>query len=249
MVTFRLQSGQVTTIATGGVGAGLLGSGVVVSGNIASGQLGSIHHASGQLTGFELGSGSIVSGRIASGQIGKNHLASGAVNSGHNASGNVITYARLHLEDGKLAGQAISGVVAVCLGSGGQYVLPAERQSGLRLPAIGVSTTNALSGQAVSVCLLGFVPAASGTIASGGGPLFVGSGGLLVNLSGFMGGTSSGPGVGSFSGSYVQQVGLATSGGIYVLPELSVGQAKTSGAYLNPLSGGYPASGALGSPF
>ena len=126
---------------------------------------------------------------LLSGQIGT--LLSGSL-----ASGNTVTYSRNVIDDTKLAGNAISGVTAVCLGSGGQYVLPAERQSGLRLPAIGVSITNAVSGAAVTFVTQGFVPAASsGTIASGaGGGLWVGSGGRIVNLSGFMGGTSSGPG-------------------------------------------------------
>src|SRR5437773_1957062 len=69
---------------------------------------------------------------LLSGQIGT--LLSGSL-----ASGNTVTYSRNVIDDTKLAGNAISGVTAVCLGSGGQYVLPAERQSGLRLPAFAVS--------------------------------------------------------------------------------------------------------------
>lgn len=269
IVSGNVASGQIGSfhIASGQLTGFELGSGAIVSGRIASGQIGSFHIASGQLTGFELGSGAIVSGRIASGQIGGFHLAdsavasgdiasgsvgqfvlgSGAVSSGHINSGNVITYSRNIIDDTMLAGQAISGRIAVTLGSGGQYVVPAERQSGFRLPAIGVSITNAASGDPVTIVLLGMVHApSSGTIASGvRGGLYVGSGGLLVNLSGFMGGASSGPGMGMFSGSFVQYVGQATSGGIFVNPSagaiylitlsgLGIGTAR---------SGQYPVSG------
>ena len=175
---------------------------------------------------------------LLSGQIGT--LLSGSI-----ASGNVVTYARNVFDDTKLAGQAISGAIAVALGSGGQKVVPAERQSGLRMPAIGVSVTNAAAGAAVTFVTQGFVPVAfSGGIASGaGGALWVGSGGLIVNLSGFMGGASSGPGVGSFSGSLIQQIGYASSGGIYVQPNETVLLATLSGSYLKCQSGNYPVSG------
>ncbi len=144
-----------------------------------------------------------------------------------------------------LAGQAISGRIAVTLGSGGQYVVPAERQSGFRMPAIGVSITDAVSGASVQYAVLGYVPCpSSGTFASGDrGSLFVGSGGLLVNLSGFMAGASSGPGVGTFSGSLIQRIGMAVSGGVYVNPDVTIRLATVSGTYLRNLSGQYPVSG------
>lgn len=247
--TRQVASGSVGVFdfGSGAVTAGNIGSGSVVSGNIASGQVGTMHIASGgvqsgniasgQIGSFAIASGGVLSGNIASGSIGQFHHSSGCVVSGHINSGNVITYARNILEDTKLAGQAISGVLAVTLGSGGQYVVPAERQSGLRMPALGVSVTNAVSGAAVTFVLEGFVPAASsGTIASGaGGGLFVGSGGLIVNLSGFMGGGSSGPGVGSFSGSIIQGVGFAVSGGIYVLIDTAPRLALQSGTYLRSI--------------
>jgi hypothetical protein len=180
------------------------------------------------------GSGSVVSGTLASGQISTNHLASGAI----------VNYARNIAMD-FLAGQAISGVIAVTIGSGGQYVVPAERLSGLRLPAVGVNSTDAVSGAVITIVMQGFVPApASGTMASGaGGLIWVGSGGLLVNSSGFMPGASSGPGVGALSGTMIQRIGLVMSGGVFVYPDWTITQARVSGVGLNPLSGTTPASG------
>src|SRR5205823_6387199 len=127
-------------IASGQVGHGHFGSGAVLSGDIASGQIGTMH----------LASGAVQSGNILSGNVHQFALGSGCVQSGHNASGDVVTYARNVFDDTKKAGQAISGVIAVTLGSGGQNVLPAERQSGLRMPAIGVSITNAANGAAIT---------------------------------------------------------------------------------------------------
>lgn len=239
----------------GNVVAGELGSGAVLSGNIASGAVGRFHMASGQLAGFELGSGSIVSGRIASGQVGNFHVASGqiqglagvgvpnvasgtlnafnlgsgAVVSGTLASGSVGRY---HLEGGAViepfqCGQDVSGVIAVALDSGGCTVVPAERQSGLRLPAFGVVAGMHLSGAVALVVTRGVVAVPnSGTVASGfpGRPLYVGSGGLLINQSGFMAGASSGHGAAptaagsGHSGALVQAVAIALSGTIYVNP-------------------------------
>lgn len=236
--------------ASGNIQSGMLGADAVVfSGNIGSGQIITWHVASGTFTGFELGSGAIVSGRIASGQVGNFHIASGqvqglagagvpnlasgtvnrhnlgsgAVNSGHVASGQLD---RNHFASGSVIDYvaceaAISGIIAVVWGSGGCFVVPAERASGLRLPAIGVVAGNFVSGDIVPVVRAGLAHiAASGAIASGArGLLYVGSGGLIVNQSGFMGGASSGQGaqpIAENSGSLVQRIGMAVSGGIDV---------------------------------
>lgn len=194
---------------------------VAVSGNAASGAF-----ATGSIVSGSVGSGA-VTGRGTAGTF--TVIASGTIGSLDVASGAVVTYARGVLDDLRLAGQAISGVIAVALGSGGQYVVPAERASGLRLPAVGVNVTNAASGSAVTFATQGFVPTPnSGTVASGrDGFLYVGSGGLILNQSGYMGGSSSGPGPGGLSGTLVQRIGWATSGGIYVLVDTHI----TSGLY------------------
>jgi hypothetical protein len=121
--------------------------------------------------------------------------------------------------------QAMSGVLAVTWGSGGCFVVPAERNSGFRLPAIGVVAGNFVSGDLVPVVRRGVVSTAnSGTIASGfpGRYLYVGSGGRIINQSGFMGGASSGHGAeptpagSGYSGALVQRIGVSVSGGIDV---------------------------------
>lgn len=188
---------------SGDVIAGAIGSGAVIAGGMGS----------GAVMAGTVGSGAIVSGALASGQIGRYALASGTV------------------VDLIASEQAISGIVAVAWGSGGCFVVPAERQSGFRLPAIGVVAGNFVSGDIVPVVRRGIVTgAASGLLASGCSKyLYVGSGGLLVNLSGFMGGTSSGVGpnptvTGGVSGQLVQRIGVAVSGGI----DVNVGEV-TSG--------------------
>lgn len=251
VVSGTVASGAVTghagggffVIASGTVATSDIGSGAIRSGHVASGQVGNFHVASGQvqglagagvpnvasgsLNGFELGSGAIVSGRISSGQIGTGHLADGAVTSGDVASGQL---GRFHFASGTVVDliaceQAISGVIAVAWGSGGCFVVPAERRSGLRTPAIGVVAGNFASGDIVPVVRRGWVrTAASGAIASGqfGRHLYLGSGGLIVNQSGYMAGASSGTGpnpvlnTGEISGSLVQRVGVSISGGIDV---------------------------------
>ena len=212
---------------SGIVQVGSLGSGAVQSGNIGYGAIGQFHIASGQLLGFELASGSIVSGRIASGQIGFGHLANASIQSGTIASG---VLDRLHHNSGCVIDyfpceQAISGIIAVAWGSGGCAVVPAERRSGLRMPAIGIVAGNFLSGAIVPVVRDGYIGVTfSGGIASGqfGRYLYVGSGGLLVNMSGYMGGLSSGNGpnpvlnTGETSGCMVQPVAISVSGGLDV---------------------------------
>lgn len=253
----HVQSGTIggTDLAPGAIVVGTIGSGAVTSGAIASGQIGSFHLAdgsvltldvaSGQIGASDLGSNAVVSGTIASGQIGPAHLSSGAVQSGHTASGSIVSFAGATYDASKLAGAPISGVIAVALGSGGQYVVPAQPSSGLRMPAVGVSVTNAVSGAALVFIREGFVQAvSSGTMASGaGGGLWVGSGGLLINLSGFMGGAASGPGAGAVSGSLLQWMGQAVSGGVQVSVCPAVTLATVSGTYLRCMSGAFPVSG------
>ena len=117
-----------------------------------------------------------------------------------------------------------SGFKAVCIASGGR-VVRAQRASGLRLPAIGVTSGLVNSGATGRVFYLGGV-GRTGTLAQNSGlnngisgfqglPLYVGSGGNIVNLSGMLG-TSSGAAF--LSGDMQQQIGIAISGGIFVMP-------------------------------
>ncbi len=231
------------------------------SGYIASGNVSWPHHASGAVRSGHLSDGSTSSGNLSSGSVGSPHIAAAAVKSGHLSSGSVDEYALMSgvqsfgIKRVYVTEEAMSGVLAVALGrsGGGFSIVRAERQSGLRMPAIGVVYSGALSGQSCEVCILGTVYVThSGGIASGfhGNPLYVGSGGLIVNLSGFCAGASSGPGVGTFSGSYIQMLGQSVSGGIYVQVDTTIRLAIQSGAYLSALwvSGAparmsYPVSG------
>lgn len=128
--------------------------------------------------------------------------------------------------------QAVSGLIAVAWGSGGCFVVPAERASGLRSKVVGVVLGTHASGAEVTVIQNGFVrPSFSGGIASGfpGRLLYLGSGGLVINQSGFMDGASSGHGAAptvhtsGHSGVMVVPVGVAISGGLYV----QIGEARS----------------------
>lgn len=174
---------------------------IAASGDIGSGSV------TGQATGTYF--------TVASGSIARNDLNSGCV----------VDYIACE--------EAISGVRAVAWGSGGCFLVNAQRTSGLRSPAIGVAVGNYVSGDVVTVVRRGLVRhASSGTIASGffGRYLYCGSGGLIINQSGFMGGTSSGEGAAptaagsGYSGALVQRVGVSVSGGIDVnVEELTSG--------------------------
>ena len=199
----------------------IAGSGDVGSGAI-TGQAGGGYFtiASGTIGTFDIASGAIVSGRVASGSLGRYHFSSGTV---------IDLYA---------CEMALSGVRAVAWGSGGCYVVAAERTSGLRLPAIGVVAGNFVSGDVVPVVRRGIVgTASSGAIASGfpGRFLYVGSGGLIINQSGYMGGTSSGEGAAptpagsGYSGALVQRIGVAVSGGIDVFVDSQLTSGLLSG--------------------
>ncbi len=173
-------------------------------------------------------SGSAVSGSLGDGFVFSGHIASGQIGSPHFAYGSFVP----RIVYWFTAGETISGVKVVAFGSGaGDVAVRAERQSGLRLPAFGVSISGNVSGSPFQAVLLGAVTtAASGMLASGfhGRILYLGSGGLLVNQSGFMGGASSGDPF--LSGSAVQSVGFAISGGIFVqVGELRSGLLTVAG--------------------
>jgi hypothetical protein len=128
-----------------------------------------------------------------------------------------------------------SGIKAVCIASGSRIVR-AQRASGLRLPAIGVTNGNVSSGSVGLVYYLGGVGRTT-TLAQNSGlnngisgfqglPLYVGSGGNIINLSGMLG-TSSGAAF--LSGDMQQQIGIAISGGIFVMPSPRVNRSGFQG--------------------
>ena len=116
----------------------------------------------------------------------------------------------------------ISGVKAVASASGGATIVLANAASGLRLPAIGVVTSNFVSGATAQVFFVGAMTVPSALDATWSGmankPLWVGSGGMVTILSGLL------------SGMGYQKVGVAFSGGIMIMPSPTV------------LSGGYTTS-------
>ncbi len=198
---------------SGWIGFGQLASGSVANANIASGAVvgqagGGFSIASGTIGTSDLGNNVVTSANLGSGQVSTVKLASGTP-----AWGIVNLYTTAEL---------ISGLKAVAIASGtGGTIVRAERQSGFRLPAIGVTRSGAASGTACEVVVYGTVlENVSGMIPSGfaGQTLFVGSGGLIVSKSGFMDGASSG--APTLSGSAVQMIGIAISGGLIVAPEL-----------------------------
>jgi hypothetical protein len=117
-----------------------------------------------------------------------------------------------------------SGIKAVCIASGSR-VVRAERASGMRLPAIGVTSGTVNSGSTGRVYYYGYVGrvgsfAANSGLYNGisgfqGQPLYVGSGGNIVNQSGMRGASSGAPFI---SGNMQQQIGIAMSGGLFVMP-------------------------------
>lgn len=203
--TRQIGSGTVgvTDFGSGAVVAGTVGSGAIQSGNVASGQLGNFHVASGQVQGLA--------------GTGVPNLASGTASRHNLNSGCVIDFIACE--------QSISGVIAVAWGSGKCFVVPADRSSGLRLPAIGVVGGNFVSGDIVPVVRRGMVrTSSSGAIVSGQAGLYfyLGSGGLIIDLSGYHEGLSSGHGAAptaagsGYSGALVQRLGTPISGGIDV---------------------------------
>lgn len=171
----------------------------------------------------DVGSGAIMGNGFGGSTI--RSIVSGSIDTLDFASGASIPYGRMVMTTAEL----ISGLKAVTIASGdGSTIVRAERQSGLRLPAIGVTSVGGVSGARVVVVWHGPIShASSGMIASGfhGENLFVGSGGLIINQSGFHGGASSGAPF--LSGSLCQRLGYAISGGIFV----QVDRTPTSGLY------------------
>lgn len=245
----HIASGQIgpTHLSSGAVLSGHVGSGTVMGAagpvrNIASGTIAHNDFGSGAIQSGDIASGQIGAGHIASGRITANKLASGSVTSGNISSGNVITYARSDYEDTMLSEEAISGVCAVAMSSGGTFLVRAQPGSGLRMPAIGVNVANVVSGALCPFIRMGkLLVSASGAIAGSGftgiqRTAYVGSGGLIVSQSGYVTGASSGggPGVAGTSGWIVQRVGNFISGGIVVQIDFNM----TSG--LVGLPGGAP---------
>lgn len=234
--TFSLASGAVTatqmgsgsvasgSIASGSVSRFAMASGAVNSGQVSSGSVigqaggGAFNIGSGTITTNDLGSGSIVSGLIASGQVGTGHLSSGT-----QFNGPSFFYANCV--------ENISGSVLAVAFTSGSFICVAQAGSGLRLPAVGVSNANVLSGNPVQVFYDGVLQTnfASGWSGQspgllGGNILFCGSGGLLITLSGANGGMKS--------GYAFQRIGIPFSGGLLIQPDTVL----TSGPSATPFA-------------
>jgi hypothetical protein len=168
---------------------------------------------------------SVNSGKISSGTIGLTTA------SGQNAAFpyNLAETAQINTNqpmfDYFVFQEQCSGIKAVCIASGSR-VVRAQRASGMRLPAIGVTSGTVNSGATGIVYYYGYV-GRTGTFAQNSGlyngisgfqgkPVYVGSGGNIVNLSGFwVGGVQQQPFI---SGDMQQQIGIAMSGGLFVMP-------------------------------
>lgn len=111
------------------------------------------------------------------------------------------------LTDSLTTAETISGLRAVSLTSGSVLTL-AQPGSGLRMPAIGISVDNALSGGKVQYVTQGRIYPSSGLASPWSGqasvPMYVGSGGVLI------------PDAGMISGCRWQSIGTAISGGLLV---------------------------------
>ena len=169
----------------------------------------------------------MTSSQISSGTI----LISGNIASGQNAAFpyNLAETAQINtnqpLFDYFVFQEQCSGIKAVCITSGSR-ISRAQRASGLRLPAIGVTSGTVNSGALGRVYYYGGV-GRTGTLTQNSGlnngisgfqgrPLYVGSGGNIVNLSGFwVSGVQQPPFI---SGDMQQQIGIAMSGGMFVMP-------------------------------
>ena len=217
----------------------------VNSGHIPSGEIGPSHFARGTLLSGNFSSGlfrlvDLLGDQIQSGNIGNRQINSGHFSSNFIVTSSMVASGQIDPSNdfAQTAGlntnqplcdlfvfqEQCSGIKAVCIGSGSRIVR-AQRASGLRLPAIGVTNGNVSSGSTGLVYYLGGV-GRTGTFAQNSGlnngisgfqglPLYVGSGGNIVNLSG-MRGVSSGPAF--LSGNMQQQIGIAISGGLFVMP-------------------------------
>jgi hypothetical protein len=217
----------------------------VRSGAIPSGEIGPSHFARQTLLSGNFSSGLLRLVDLLGDQIQSGNIGNRQINSGHFSSNFIVTSSMVasgqidpSVDFAQTAGlntnqplcdlfvfqEQCSGIKAVCIASGSRIVR-AQRASGLRLPAIGVTNGNVSSGSTGLVYYLGGV-GRTGTLAQNSGlnngisgfqglPLYVGSGGNIVNLSG-MRGVSSGPAF--LSGNMQQQIGIAISGGIFVMP-------------------------------
>jgi hypothetical protein len=228
----------------------------VNSGHIPSGEIGPSHFARETLISGNFSSGlfrlsdllgdPIRSGNIGDRQIGQIHFSSNfIVTSSMVGSGSIdpaVNFAQtaglntnFPLSDSFIFQEQCSGIKAVCITSGSR-ISRAQRASGLRLPAIGVTSGNVNSGALGRVYYYGGV-GRTGTLAVNSGlnngisgfqglPLYVGSGGNIVNLSGMLG-TSSGAAF--LSGDMQQQIGIAISGGIFVMPSPRINRSGFQG--------------------
>ena len=193
---------------SGGGGAGLtsgsvsqffMASGAVNSGHVSSGAVlgslggGAFTIASGTIGTNDIGNGQILSGNIGSGQIGNFHLS-------------ITPQICFHTTE-----EPISGFRAVCMSQSGNLRVAMASVSG-RMPAIGFTTTNVLSGASMAVIVAGKFQLSSGMADySGflGAPVYIGRSGQFVTASGSF---NSG---GFASGDWIQEIGVPyNSGGL-----------------------------------
>jgi len=222
---FSIRSVRSGAIPTGEIGPSHFARETLRSGNFSSGLLRLV-----DLLGDQIQSGNIGNRQINSGHFSSNFIvtssmvASGSVDPSVDFAQTAELNTNFPLFDSFIFQEQCSGIKAVCISSGGR-VVRAQRASGLRLPAIGVTSGTVNSGNNGKVFYLGGV-GRTGTFAANSGllngisgfqglPLYVGSGGNIVNLSG-MRGVSSGPAF--LSGNMQQQIGIAISGGLFVMP-------------------------------
>ena len=222
---FSIRSVRSGAIPTGEIGPSHFARETLRSGNFSSGLL-----RLSDLLGDQIQSGNIGDRQINSGHFSSNFIvtssmvASGSIDPSTNFAQTAGLNTNFPLFDSFVFQEQCSGIKAVCISSGGR-VVRAQRASGLRLPAIGVTSGTVNSGNNGKVFYLGGV-GRTGTFAANSGllngisgfqglPLYVGSGGNIVNLSGMLG-TSSGAAF--LSGNMQQQIGIAISGGIFVMP-------------------------------
>jgi hypothetical protein len=209
-------------LLSGGVTSGDLGPNVVVSGNVASGALnGAIGGANDSIA-----SGSVGSTNIGSGQIQNVNLASGTIARAANYAG--VFFSGLWGFP-LITEETISGARAVHVTQSGTLRVAMASVSG-RMPAVGISFDNVLSGIPAIVYTQGAFQFTSGmNDFSGylGKALFVGRSGQIVAQSGNW---NSG-GLNAASGQdLIQRVGLIiNSGGCSISVNLDAVQNQIVG--------------------
>jgi hypothetical protein len=166
--------------------------------------------ASGLVVSGDIANAAVTSGSFASGVISRFALSSGAVNSGHVGSGLAVTYSRNVMDDTLSTAETVSGNFPVAIESGGRAVV-AQAASGLRMPAIGIAATNALSGESLNYVTFGRLQ-----LLSGMDILFSGQAGRPVYVAAAGGLTATKP----LATSLAQRVGIAVSGGVMVNPSI-----------------------------